>query len=575
MQSHFRLKLLVSSIALAAATSVGATTGAHGSTAFVPLATAQHATVLRQGEVATGPLAASRSVPLVISLKLRNQDQLDAFLANAQKPGTPVAQRSMSPAQFAAQYSPTPAQAQAVADYLTRAGFTNVAIAPNRQLVTARATADAVGAAFHTTFESVRTPDGRNAFHNTNEVMIPGSLKDSVLSIVGLDTVHISHTFARRAIAEPNAGNTGNTFLTTTAVGHEPLDFAKIYGADTLAPASAVPVGIIVEGDLTSVLTDLQSFATKNNLSPIATQTVSVGAAGTDTAGDIEWDLDSQDIVGISGGVKKIVFYDTTSLNDSDITADYNKAVTDDTVKLINVSLGECETDAHSAGTTAAEDQIFKQAVAQGQTFSVSSGDSGANECGLPETGGVTPGTSPSWPASSQYVVSVGGTEVYTTGGTTTWGSEDVWNNKIENEGATGGSPSTFEPQPTWQAGVGQNAGNSLRGVPDLAFDASPDSGALVIVDGKADQQVGGTSLSSPLFVGVWARTMAAHLATYPDGLGFAAPLIYKLPASAFHDITSGDNGGETAAPGWDYTTGFGTPIVGQMAQGVGSSTRL
>lgn len=552
MQNSFRLTLLASAIALAASTSVGATTTSTAGTAFVSLANAQHATALRQGETVNGPLATSQSIPVVISLKLRNQDQLDAFLANAQKPGTPVAQRTLTSAQFAAQYSPTQAQAQAVADYLTSAGFRDVTIAPNRLLVTANSTADSVRAAFHTSFESVRTPDGRNAFHNTSDVMIPGALKDSILSVVGLDTVHVSHTFARFATT-----NAVSTQAVGTAAGHNPVDFATIYGANTLATASTIPVGIIVEGSLTNVLSDLKTFASNNGLPAVTTQVV--GSGGTDVSGDGEWDLDSQDIVGISGGVQKIVFYDTTSLTDANLTADYNAAVTANVVKVINVSLGECETSAQSAGTTSAEDQIFKQAVAQGQTFSVSSGDSGADECG---TGGITP----SWPASSQYVVAVGGTELYTSG--TTWGSETVWNNLTAKEGATGGSPSTFEPQPSWQSGVGQNAGHTTRGVPDIAFDASPVSGALVIVDGVANQQIGGTSLASPLFVGSWARTMAAK----GSALGFAAPLIYKLPTSAFHDVTSGNNAGETAAAGWDYTTGFGSMIVSQVVANVGSA---
>ena len=549
MPSHFRLKLLAAAIGIAAATSVCAAS-TNNASAFVAL-TSQHATTLHRGDVAAGPLAFSQPMQIVVSLKLRNQSQLNSFLAKAQQPGTPTAQRTMSPEEFAAQFSPTQAQAQAVANYLTQAGFRNVTIAPNRLLVTADATADSVRAAFNTTFESVHTHDGRNAYHNTSDVMIPASLQDSVLSVVGLDTVHLSHTFAR--YAKPNAVHTE---ATGTAVGHNPTNFATIYGGSGVTTASTIPVGIIVEGSMTNVLSDLKSFASTNGLAAVATQVV--GSGGSDTSGDVEWDLDSQDIVGMSGGVQKIVFYDTTSLTDANLTADYNAAVSANAVKVINVSLGECETDAQQAGTTTAEDQIFSQAVAQGQTFSVSAGDSGADECG-------TGGTTPSWPASSQYVVAAGGTELYTSGATT-WGSETVWNNLNESEGATGGSPSTFEPMPSWQVGVGQNAGHTTRGVPDIAFDASPDSGALIIVDGQANQQVGGTSLASPLFVGSWARMLAAKGTT----LGFAAPLLYKLPASTFHDVTSGNNSGETAAVGWDYTTGFGSLIMSQEVTNIG-----
>jgi subtilase family serine protease len=177
----------------------------------------------------------------------------------------------------------------------------------------------------------------------------------------------------------------------------------------------------------------------------------------------------------------------------------------------------------------------------------VSSGDAGSNECG-----GSPKGTTPSWPASSPYGVAVGGTTLNAT--TSTWQGETVWSD-------TGGSPSTFEPIPSWQVGVGQNAGHTTRGVPDIAFDADPNSGAIIVVNGSP-AQYGGTSLSSPLFVGFWARMIAAR----GTGIGFAAPKLYQLPASAFHDVTSGNNGGESAAPGWDYTTGFGSIIMSQAA---------
>ncbi|MGH8403457.1 MAG: S53 family peptidase, partial [Gammaproteobacteria bacterium] len=269
----------------------------------------------------------------------------------------------------------------------------------------------------------------------------------------------------------------------------------------------------------------------------------------------------------------------------------YNSAVTDDVATIINVSFGECENQVHGA-TTTADDQIFMEALAQDQTFSVSAGDYGADECiGL---------LSDSYPASSPYVVSVGGTELYTVG-TTTWASETVWN---DDTGITGGAPSTFEPQPSWQNGVGQNAGHTTRGVADVAFDASANSGVYLFISGTRNQNIayGGTSLASPLFVGLWARVRQARgsssgtLLTEPTGFsaeylscvnnadkyrlswgnaidGFAAPMLYQVAnanyAATFHDVTSGNNNGETAAAGWDYPTGFGSLIANQIVNTV------
>ena len=196
-------------------------------------------------------------------------------------------------------------------------------------------------------------------------------------------------------------------------------------------------------------------------------------------------------------------------------------------------------------GSAASQDQIFTQAVAQGQTFSISTGDDGADECG---NGGVTP----SWPAASQYVMAIAGTKLDAS--TTTWNSEVVWNDLNINNGATGGSPSTFEPKPSWQNAL---VSGTHRGVADVAFDGSPSSGAKVIVNGGT-QQIGGTSLSAPIFAGMWARVLAVN----GQSFGFAGPLVYALPASDFHDVTSGNNDGESAGPGYDFASGRGSMIL-------------
>ncbi len=151
-----------------------------------------------------------------------------------------------------------------------------------------------------------------------------------------------------------------------------------------------------------------------------------------------------------------------------------------------------------------------------------------------------------SYPATSPYVVAVGGTTLTTSGtGNTTWSKETVWS-------GTGGSPSTVEPRPSWQdTGHGKFPWRTgyQRSMPIQT------PGSIIIVNG-ANAQYGGTSLASPLFVGTWARALAGK-----SSLGFAAPHLYTLPSSAYHDVTSGSNGGFSATAGWDYTTGFGSFI--------------
>jgi len=538
MATDVRIKLLAAALGMAVAGSAAAVTS---HPAMVALG---NAPTLHKGETMVGPLSATQPLHVEVALKLRNQAQLHSFIASAHSPSRLIAQRTMSPAQFRADHAPTQGQAQAVAAYLRQAGFTNVRIAPNRLLVSADGSADVASAAFGTQFASVRDKHGRAAFMNTSEPRVPASIADSVLSVLGLQNVHYAHTVAHY---QPHG-------LTPQAVtGHNPTEFASIYGGAGAPTGAGVTVGIITQGKLTQTVTDLNTFTSNNGLPTVTTQTINTNGTSSDTSGVGEWNLDSQDIVGMAGGqVGKLVFYNIPTLSNANLTADINRAVSDNTAKIINVSLGECETDARSDGSAAAQDQAFEQAVAQGQTFSISTGDDGADECG-------NGGTTPSWPAASQYVIAVAGTKLDAS--TTSWNGETVWNELSAGEGATGGSESTFEPKPSWQT----LWSGSHRGVADVAFDGDPESGSKVIVNGSIEQ-IGGTSLAAPLFAGFWSRVLAAK----GTGVGFAGPLVYQLPSSDFHDVISGNNDGETAGAGYDLASGRGSIIMASAINDIG-----
>jgi kumamolisin len=169
------------------------------------------------------------------------------------------------------------------------------------------------------------------------------------------------------------------------------------------------------------------------------------------------------------------------------------------------------------------------------------------------------------YPASSPNALACGGTTL--TGDTSTYTitSEVVWNEQASNEGATGGGVSDIYPLPTWQAnaGVPAQAGGSTsggRGVPDVAGNADPVSGYLVVIDGQ-QQPVGGTSAVAPLWAGLIARLAQATGKKF----GLLQPLIYASVApgvaqAGFNDITQGNNGSYSAGPGWDACSGLGSP---------------
>jgi pseudomonalisin/xanthomonalisin len=484
-----------------------------------------------QEEVAPG-----QAVHIAVTLKLRNEADLEARVARIRAGSTAD---FITTGQAHQWYLPTPAQAQAVVDHLRQAGFTNIQVAANRLVISADGSAANVKTAFHTALHHFGQGAERR-FANVDAVQVPGHLADVVLAVHGLQNAATFHTMSH-VLAQPMAS-------TASVTGHNPTDFPLLYDASSLPAASNATLAIISEGDMTQTLTDLKAFEAKAGYAPVDAQVVTVGAASTDTSGTVEWNLDSQDSLAAAGGaLKQMIFYTATSLQDAPLTQAYNQAVSDNKAKVINVSLGECEKAAKRSGIEASNDQIFKLGMAQGQTFSISSGDSGSHECGKRKP------NAQSYPAVSPYVMAIGGTTVSSNG--TTYVSESTWS-------GGGGGNSLTEAAPAWQtqAGVLTLSG---RGVPDISFDADPASGAIIIV-GSKNEQVGGTSLAAPLFAGFWARIQSDN----GNALGFPAASLYKYAKGnpgLFHDVTTGSNGGFTAAAGWDYATGWGSLDIAKL----------
>jgi hypothetical protein len=170
---------------------------------------------------------------------------------------------------------------------------------------------------------------------------------------------------------------------------------------------------------------------------------------------------------------------------------------------------------------------------------------------------------------------------VLSVGGTTVGGNaapppyvEYVWNDPDPSDvgqwGTTAGGVSHYFPKPSYQNNAGvpvSKYDNSYvgRGVPDVAADASYNSGYQGIVVAGGPMTGNGTSASSPF----WAGFIALLNANLGENLGFVNPTFYALGSSYFHDINPGagptDNSnsgivGYPAGAGWDACTGWGTP---------------
>lgn len=548
------------------------------------------------------PLEVSQPLHITVVLKGRNDAQLDAFVRELEQPGNPNYHRYLTTAEFDERFAPTEAQVRSVVAHLRANGFRNIAVSENRRLVSADGNADNSRGAFHVDLKRF-TYRGKPVYGNAAPAQVPSDLGGMVEAVLGLQNAAVPHRLLHRLLP-PSAliDQPSHSFSAARQqVGHLPTDFAKIYGASSLPAATKTTVGIITWGDMTQTISDLNQFIQSVGLPTVNTAVVQGGPGTLADDGDpAEWDLDSQDIVGVSGGVKKLIFYaaangdsSDSGLTDGTLAEAYNKAASDNAAKLINVSLGEDEAAANADGSLRANDAAFKQAAAQGQIFSIASGDAGVYQWSYSPQGAPgfigdynNSGTSisttidmshygVSWPASSPYVVAVGGTTLSTTN-TTDWAGETVWNEgaayadldgfgfPVDNAAriwATGGGVSAYETVPSWQVAV---LGSSVkhRALPDVAFDAASATGALIVINGQAGQQVGGTSLSSPIFVGGFARIESAH----NNGIGLPTQCLYKKLTNKLlvHDVTSASNNGYgnygyKSSAGWDFDTGFGS----------------
>jgi pseudomonalisin len=491
-------------------------------------------------------LAARTPMTVDVALSLRHSAVLDQDIA---------AGDTMSAATFKKQFAPTSLQLKAVKLYLTNEGLTPTSVTPNDLIVTATGPASAVQSAFNTQIDSV-TAGSATGYANVTPAQIPAGLGSTVAAVLGLSDVFSMSLPDLLASAATNPASS----CTVQGVGYlcdyNPQGLQLAYDATRAPTGSKTTEAIFAEGDLTQVVTDLRTEEKANKLPKVPVTIDHTGIASTDTSGADEWDLDTQYSTGMAQTVKNLRLYDATSLSDSDLAIGFADFAGQDKAKAGSASFGECEALAYLDGSMVVDDESFAEAAAQGQTVFASAGDTGGF-CTVAPTNGVPAGIPDvEYPAASPYVVAVGGTTLLTNADGS-YDEEAAWL-------AGGGGPSYFESAPSWQAGDGVigtvGSTSDLRTVPDVSMDADPNSGANVYVDGTPET-VGGTSLASPLSLGVWDRLESGH----GNALPFASPQLYALNGTtAFHDVTLGDNGPYPATPGYDLATGIGSFDVAQ-----------
>jgi uncharacterized protein YjbI with pentapeptide repeats len=393
--------------------------------------------------------------------------------------------------------------------------------------------------------------------------LIPG--KNAEAAKLVLLITHREGTTGLQAVAvnSPATNLHGHSFSVT--------EIAKLYNFPENLDGQGQTIGIIELGGGYRD-SDLDTYFNQAKLPRPKVLSVSVdgkvhAATGDPNGPDAQVELDIE-VVGAVAPKSQIVVYFSSNTERGYLDA-VNKAVSDTyhhpSVLLI------CWGKPESSFTSKMQvNEALSRAALSGITIIASSGDSGASD-------GVNDNKSHvDFPASSPWVLGVGGTTLLADKNTIL--SEVVWNDGNLG-GATGGGVSQAFAQPEWQKVLHLptvSDGQPGRGVPDVAANASPQTGYQLFIDGLPTV-IGGTSVSAPL----WAGLIALLNQGAGRNLGYINPLLYKQlgPNGVFHDITNGNNtlnkvNGFSAGPGWDLCTGWGTPDGKKLLEAIKSSLK-
>jgi kumamolisin len=448
--------------------------------------------------------------------------------------------------------APDPADVTVVEEYARASGLSVDGHDPVTRRVLLSGPAGAVRRAFGVSL-SRYAHDGGTFRGRTGPVLIPPSLAGVIVGVLGTD----NRPMARR--------QTVPAYFSGASVELPVAQLAVYYNYPVSLDGTGQCIGIIEFGggyfleDIAQYFLDLQWAPTVTAM-PVSGGSNSPTVAappppGLDYTKEVELDIE---VAGAAAPGASIVVYFVGDASSNGwvaaLSAAFADAANNPSVLSISWSYAEDSAEWPTQAITAI-DQALATCAAAGLTVLVCSGDRGSQGTWDP------PWPPPAlahvdFPASSPNATGVGGT-VLVPDGSGGISKEVTWNNG--SFAASGGGVSDLFDVPLYQSAAWitphsvNPPGNPGRGVPDVSANAS----AYPILLRGQDDLGGGTSAATPLW--------AALIARINQGLGWPwcgllQAVLYQRPPSAMKDVTEGDNGAYSAAPGWDPCTGLGSP---------------
>jgi kumamolisin len=464
-------------------------------------------------------------------------------------PGGRGGRRPLSRSEFAEQYGAAPADLEKVEAFARNAGLSVVESSKARRTVTVAGTVEQLSRAFAVDLAYYESDQERYRGRE-GHVHLPADLVEVVEGVFGLDNRRMAQALLMQA-ATPDLAITALT----------PPQVAALYN---FPPGSAAgqTIGLLEFGGGYRVA-DIQAFFTGLGLTTPGLTDVGVdgqtNSPGIDGNEDAEVALDIDVAGSVAPGADVAVYFAPWTEQGwiDALTTAVHDSVNEPCVLSISWGWPELETIDGLTWTQQAVDAVdiaFQEAAALGVTVFVASGDFGT-DCGIGDGQAHV-----LYPAADPYVTACGGTSIENVAGAAF--TEATWN----DNGVTGGGISDLFPLPGFQSQAGipgsVNDNHAGRGVPDVAGNADPASGYMLILNGASVGPIGGTSATAPLYAGL----VALLDATLGEPVGYLNPELYGPSGpSIFRDIddlgsnATGSAPGYTAGPGWDACTGWGS----------------
>jgi subtilase family serine protease len=377
------------------------------------------------------------------------EDAVRGFIDDLHNPTSTKFHQWMTAEEFGRDYAPAQEDVDKITAWLESHGLSVNVVYPSRMVIDFSGTAAQVREAFHT---SIRYFDvkGKKHIANASDPQIPAAFAPVVAGVVSM------HDF------QPHSMKTVHRDYTYTSGGFTnqavvPADLATIYNLNPLFSGGYTGKGqtiVVIEDTNLYATADWHTFRSTFGLSAYASGSLATvhpaPASGSNNCADpgINGDdgeaiLDTEWASAAAPGASIVVAACAdTYTTFGGLIAVQNLINSPKPPAIISISYGECEAE-NGASSNAAFNAAYQQAVAEGISVFVSSGDEGAVSCdaNLPS---AVHGIGVSALASTPYNVAVGGTDFSDTFS----GTNDTYWSKKNN--TVYGSALSYIPETPW-----------------------------------------------------------------------------------------------------------------------------